>query len=138
MKRALLIGAVCALLVPSAHAATTVTAPVYDAKGHLVQTPLAPPPGSARLSKQQALQTMQKRNREAFALLERILRERELHVQAMLREDALRHADMQRQRLCIGKGVYAQRVRGPCGQQPRGEPKRDQPAHRISSRIGRK
>jgi len=60
MKRALLIAAVCALLVPSAHAATTVTAPVYDAQGHLVQTPLAPPPGSAHLTKQQALQIVER------------------------------------------------------------------------------
>jgi hypothetical protein len=56
MKRALLIAAICALVVPSAHAATTVTAPVYDAKGHLVQTPLAPPAGSPHLTKQRALQ----------------------------------------------------------------------------------
>jgi len=59
MKRALLVAAVCALLVPSAHAATTVTAPVYDAKGHLVQTPLAPSPGSPHLTKQRALQIVE-------------------------------------------------------------------------------
>src|SRR5581483_5233688 len=40
---------------PAARAATTVTAPVYDGKGHLIQTPIAPPPGAAHLTKQQVL-----------------------------------------------------------------------------------
>jgi hypothetical protein len=52
----LLAAAVCALaLVPAAHAGTTVTAPVYDASGHLVATPFAPAGTSARLTKAQAL-----------------------------------------------------------------------------------
>jgi hypothetical protein len=61
--RRLLAAAVCTLALAAslagvARAATTpstVTAPVYDAKGHLVQTPTVPPPGSPRLTKQQAL-----------------------------------------------------------------------------------
>jgi len=54
--RRLLAAAVCAFaLVPAAHAGTTVTAPVYDANGHLVQTPFAPAGASARLTKAQAL-----------------------------------------------------------------------------------
>ncbi len=57
--RRLLAAAVIALalaLAPAAIAAgTTPTAPVFDGKGRLVQTPLAPPPASPRLSKQQAL-----------------------------------------------------------------------------------
>src|SRR5947209_6652639 len=56
MTRALLVAAVLALLAATAaHAATTVTAPVYDGKGHLIQTPVAPPPGTAKLTKAQAL-----------------------------------------------------------------------------------
>ena len=55
----LLAALACGLaLAPAAHAATTpstVTGPVYDGKGHLVQTPVAPPPGSARLTEKQAL-----------------------------------------------------------------------------------
>lgn len=59
MKCALII--VCALaVVPAAHAATTVTAPVYDGKGHLVQTPLAPPPGTAKHTKAQVLQIVER------------------------------------------------------------------------------
>jgi hypothetical protein len=47
---------VCALaLAPAAAAATTVTAPVFDGKGRLVQTPFAPPPDAAHLTKQRAL-----------------------------------------------------------------------------------
>jgi hypothetical protein len=57
--RRLLAVAVCALaLVPAAGAATTVTAvtaPVYDGKGRLVQTPVAPPANSARRTDKQAL-----------------------------------------------------------------------------------
>ncbi len=56
MPRRLIAAAVCVLaLAPAAHAATTVTAPVYDAKGHLIQTPLAPPPGTPQLTKPRAL-----------------------------------------------------------------------------------
>src|SRR4051794_8037709 len=57
MKRLLLLLAVCAsFLAPAAaRAATTVTAPVYDAKGRLVQTPLAPPGGTAQHTKEQIL-----------------------------------------------------------------------------------
>jgi hypothetical protein len=57
MRRALIVAAVCAGLfaAATAHAATTVTAPVYDGKGHLVQTPLAPPPSAQKLTKARAL-----------------------------------------------------------------------------------
>jgi hypothetical protein len=58
VKRGLLIAAVCVLVpAPAATAATstTVTAPVYDSNGHLVQTPVAPPPGTAHLTKPQVL-----------------------------------------------------------------------------------
>jgi hypothetical protein len=58
MRRGLLIAAVCALVfAPAALAATTtLSGPVYDAKGHLVQTPVAPPATStAQLTKEQAL-----------------------------------------------------------------------------------
>jgi hypothetical protein len=59
--RRLVAVAVCAAaFAPAAHAATTVTAPVYDAKGHLVQTPLAPPTGSPHLTKQQALEIVER------------------------------------------------------------------------------
>jgi hypothetical protein len=44
------------LLAPAAHAATTApTAPVFDGKGRLVQTPLVPPPNAPRLTKEEAL-----------------------------------------------------------------------------------
>jgi hypothetical protein len=47
---------VCALaLAPAAVAATTPTAPVFDAKGHLIETPLAPAKPQRRLSENQAL-----------------------------------------------------------------------------------
>jgi hypothetical protein len=54
VKKAIIVAAALAL-APAAHAATTVTAPVYDGKGHLVQTPLAPPPGAAKHTKTQIL-----------------------------------------------------------------------------------
>jgi hypothetical protein len=59
MKRALIVAAVLAF-APAAsayggRASTTVTAPVYDGKGHLIQTPLAPPPGTAKHTKAQIL-----------------------------------------------------------------------------------
>jgi hypothetical protein len=63
VTRRLLTAAVCALLVvPAAHAATstTVTAPVYDGKGRLVQTPLAPPAGTAQHTKQQILRIVER------------------------------------------------------------------------------
>ena len=62
MKRLLLLLAVGAsFLAPaSARAATTVTAPVYDGKGRLVQTPLAPPAGTAQHTKQQVLQIVER------------------------------------------------------------------------------
>ena len=56
MVRRLVPAFVCALaLAPAAAAATTVTAPVFDGKGRLVQTPFAPPPNAAHLTKQRAL-----------------------------------------------------------------------------------
>src|SRR5919198_1581521 len=54
MRRAFVAVAVALLLAPAATAATTTpTAPVYDSKGRLVQTPY-PPPNSARLTKKKA------------------------------------------------------------------------------------
>jgi hypothetical protein len=58
-----IVACACALaLAPAAAAATSSapattgpTAPVFDAKGRLVQTPLVPPPGQPRLSKEEAL-----------------------------------------------------------------------------------
>jgi hypothetical protein len=51
VRRALLALVALALVVPAAaRAGTTPTAPVYDAKGHLVSTPLAPPPTQPRLT----------------------------------------------------------------------------------------
>ena len=45
-----------ALLAPAAAGATTTpTAPVFDGKGRLVQTPLVPPPNAPRLSQREAL-----------------------------------------------------------------------------------
>jgi len=46
-----------AVLAPTAFAATgtTSTGPVFDGKGHLVQTPLVPPPPHSSLSRKQAL-----------------------------------------------------------------------------------
>lgn len=54
-SRLIAVAACAAALAAPAQAATTVTAPVFDGKGRLVQTPLAPPPGTARLTKQRAL-----------------------------------------------------------------------------------
>ena len=54
--RRLLPVVLCALvLAPAAAAATTVTAPVFDGKGRLVQTPFAPSPNAAHLTKKRAL-----------------------------------------------------------------------------------
>jgi hypothetical protein len=62
---------VCALaLAPAAAAATTVTTPVFDGKGHLVQTPFAPPPDAAHLTKQRALSLFE-RNPKVAAWLGR-------------------------------------------------------------------
>jgi hypothetical protein len=50
VARRLVLIVICVLAVaPAAHAATTsVTAPVYDGKGHLLQTPFAPSRQCAR------------------------------------------------------------------------------------------
>ena len=54
--RRLFVVLVCAIaFVPAARAATTVTEPVYDARGHLIQTPFAPAGNAARLTKAGAL-----------------------------------------------------------------------------------
>ncbi|HYZ76259.1 MAG TPA: hypothetical protein VE596_02690 [Gaiellaceae bacterium] len=54
MRHAIVAAAVALVLAPAAVAATTTpTAPVYDSKGRLVQTPY-PPPNSARLTKKKA------------------------------------------------------------------------------------
>jgi hypothetical protein len=71
VPRRLLAAAVCVLaLAPAAHAATTVTAPSYDANGHLVQTPVAPPAAGARLTEKQALALVE-RDPKIRAWLER-------------------------------------------------------------------
>jgi hypothetical protein len=54
--RRLLPPVLCALvLAPAAAAATTVTTPVFDGKGRLVQTPFAPSPDASHLTKKRAL-----------------------------------------------------------------------------------
>src|SRR5919206_1642699 len=54
MRRAIVAVAVALVLAPAAMAATTTpTAPIYDSKGRLVQTPYAPP-NAARLTKAKA------------------------------------------------------------------------------------
>ena len=71
MTRRLLAGLVCALaLAAAATAATTPTAPVFDGKGRLVQTPFAPAPASAHLTKQHVLAAF-KANRKVSAWLDR-------------------------------------------------------------------
>src|SRR4051812_365011 len=57
LRRLIAVAACAAAFAPAAIAATStsVTAPVYDAKGRLVQTPIAPPPGTSHLTKQQVL-----------------------------------------------------------------------------------
>ncbi|HWX10321.1 MAG TPA: hypothetical protein VNY33_10100 [Gaiellaceae bacterium] len=56
MTRRLLAAVVCALAIaPAAAAATTPTAPVFDGKGHLVQTPFAPSLTTPHLAKHRAL-----------------------------------------------------------------------------------
>jgi hypothetical protein len=60
VKRRLLIAAALFILSSPAHAATTVTAPVFDGKGRLVQTPLAPPTGGAQLTKERVLQIVER------------------------------------------------------------------------------
>jgi len=56
VSRRLLAGLVCALaLAPAANAVTTPTAPVFDGKGRLVQTPFAPALGTAHLTKKHVL-----------------------------------------------------------------------------------
>ena len=54
MRRVALALLAFAVLAPAAHAATTVTRPVYDARGRLVQTPFAPLAPRARLTKARA------------------------------------------------------------------------------------
>ncbi|HEY2543521.1 MAG TPA: hypothetical protein VGH92_10775 [Gaiellaceae bacterium] len=56
MARRLLAVLICAAaVVPAARAATTLTAPVYDQSGHLIQTPFAPSANASRLTGAQAL-----------------------------------------------------------------------------------
>ncbi|HKI91173.1 MAG TPA: hypothetical protein VJ986_02635, partial [Gaiellaceae bacterium] len=58
MRLRLLAAVVAALaLVPAAAAATTPTptGPVFDGKGHLIETPLVPPPDTPRLTEHEAL-----------------------------------------------------------------------------------
>ena len=54
-RRFLALLILATVLVPSARAATTVTQPVYDGHGHLIQTPFAPTTSAARLTSAQAL-----------------------------------------------------------------------------------
>ena len=62
MARRIVLIVICVLAVaPVARAATTsVTAPVYDSKGHLVQTPFAPAPNAAHLTKVRVLALVKK------------------------------------------------------------------------------
>ena len=55
MRRALVALLAALVVVPSAAAAGAPTGPVYDGKGHLIQTPVAPPPDSARLTQKRAV-----------------------------------------------------------------------------------
>jgi hypothetical protein len=58
VTRRLLTGVVCACalaLAPGAAAATTPTGPVFDGKGHLVQTPFAPSASTPHLAQHRAL-----------------------------------------------------------------------------------
>ena len=55
MRRLLPVVLCSLVLAPAAAAATTVTAPVFDSKGRLVQTPFAPPRNGAHLTKKRAL-----------------------------------------------------------------------------------
>ena len=54
-RRLLAVLVLACALAPAAAAATTVTQPVYDANGHLIQTPFVPSQSGARLTKRQAL-----------------------------------------------------------------------------------
>ena len=54
-RRLALTALVVLVLAPAARAATTITAPVYDGKGRLVQTPFAPAANAPHLTKQRAL-----------------------------------------------------------------------------------
>jgi hypothetical protein len=65
--RRLVPAVLCALaLAPaSAAASQTATAPVFDAKGRLVQTPFAPPPNTAHLTKAQALSLFERNPKAA-------------------------------------------------------------------------
>jgi hypothetical protein len=62
VARRIVLIVLCVLAVaPAARAATTsVTAPVYDGKGHLVQTPFAPAPNAAHLTKGHVLALVKK------------------------------------------------------------------------------
>jgi hypothetical protein len=62
VARRIVLIVICVLAVaPAAHATTTsVTAPVYDGKGHLVQTPFAPSPNAAHLTKAHVLALVKK------------------------------------------------------------------------------
>ena len=53
MRRLVVAFAAALVVAPVATAVTTPTAPVYDAKGHLVQTPYAPA-NAAELTKKKA------------------------------------------------------------------------------------
>ncbi len=61
MTRRVLAALVCALAVaPAAAGATTPTGPVYDGKGHLVQTPFVPAPTAPQLSQARVLQAFER------------------------------------------------------------------------------
>jgi len=62
VARRLVLIVICVLAVaPAARAGTTsVTAPVYDGKGHLLQTPFAPSPNAAHLTKTHVLALVKK------------------------------------------------------------------------------
>ncbi len=67
MVRRLVPAVLCALaLAPAAAAAApTATAPVFDAKGRLVQTPFVPPPKTPHLTKAQALSLFERNPKAA-------------------------------------------------------------------------
>jgi hypothetical protein len=66
VARRLVPAVLCALaLAPAAAAATNVTAPVFDAKGHLVQTPFAPGANAPRLTKARVLALVERNGKVA-------------------------------------------------------------------------
>jgi hypothetical protein len=63
--RLLLVVVAALLLAPAAHAKTTPTGPLFDGKGHLIQTPFAPPSDAAHLTKEQVLEIFERNDKVA-------------------------------------------------------------------------